>query len=286
MKPKIYFIALVSLLGLTISAGGSCLAAKTQKIDESYPVNPHKLLTLTLTIDAGQVKISNNDTPSQIHISVEYNDRYDRVEINYHERINEFSISIDRESWMKSMDEDRTPKLLVALPTDVVMAIDSKIKAGEIKFDLGGLKLRDFKLLNYAGEVKVDFAVPNQIEMEFLDIDVKIGETRLKRLGNARFHKARIDGGIGELSIDFSGQCCTSARADIDLDIGATTIYLPRELGVRFDRATLGFLTQAHIDFDFDKKGRFYYSPGYESADKRLDFSISAGIGELQVIYR
>ncbi len=286
MKTPMKFLVLLSLLGLTTLSSGPSIAAKFQKIDKSYAVNPQKTLTIVMEIDAGQVKISCHDEPSQVHVSTEYDDRYDQVEISHHERTNEFSLFMDRDNWLKSMVDDRTPNLMLSLPTDVVMVLDSKIKAGEIKFELGGLKLRDFKLHNYAGEVEIDFDTPNLIEMEFLDIDVSIGETTLRRLGNARFHRARINGGIGELSVDFSGEGSSNARADIDLDIGETTIYLPRGLGVRFDHTTLGFLTEANIDFDFDKKGHHYYSPGYESAAKTLDCSISAGIGELRVIYR
>lgn len=286
MKSKIYCFTLFGILGWAMTSGGACLAAKFQTIDKDYPIDPQKTLTVSVAVDAGQVKISANDKLGEIHVSLDYDDRYAEIEINHNEPINEFFISIDREDWLKSIDDDRAPKLSMALPTDVVIRLNSKIMAGEVKFELGELRLKDFRLQNSAGEVKVDFATPNQIEMELLEIDVKIGETRLRRLGNARFHQARINGGIGELSIDFSGQGCTSARADIDLDIGATTIYLPPKLGVRFDCATLGFFTLKQIDFDFEKKGRFYYSPGYESSVQRLDCSIFAGIGELRVVYR
>jgi predicted membrane protein len=168
----------------------------------------------------------------------------------------------------------------------VEIELSSKIKAGEINFELGDLKLKDFQLRNFAGEVEVDFSKPNPIEMELLDINVKVGETTLRRLGNARFRSAKINGGIGELSIDFAGEGLKSARAEIDLDIGETSIYLPHDLGVRFDSSTFGFLTQSSIDYEFIKKGRFYYSEKYESASKTMDFSISSGIGELRVIYR
>ncbi|MDZ7375951.1 MAG: cell wall-active antibiotics response protein [candidate division KSB1 bacterium] len=286
MKSKLYYITLLGILGWAMTTGETCFAAKFQTIDKHYPIDPQKTLIVSVAVDAGQVKISANEKLGEIHVWIEYDDRYDQIEINHNKGINEFFIAIDREDWLKSIEDDRAPKLSMALPTDVVIMLDSKIMAGEVKFELGDLRLKDFRLKNSAGEVKVDFPTPNQIEMELLEIDVKIGETRLRRLGNARFHQARINGGIGELNIDFSGQGCTSARADIDLDIGATTIYLPRELGVRFDSATFGFLTQKQIDFDFEKKGRFYYSPGYGSSAQRLDCSISAGIGELRVVYR
>ena len=239
-----------------------------------------------MNIDAGEIYVHKNEQPDRIFISVQYDDRSDEVDIDFNERKNELYLSIDRDKWFKSWDDHRAPKLEVLLPFDVEIELRNKIKAGEINFELGSLKLKDFQLRNFAGEVEVDFLTPNQVDMDFMDINVKVGATTLRRLSNARFRNAKINGGIGELSIDFSGDGLNSCRAEIDLDIGETSIYLPRDLGVRFDSSTFGFLTQSSIDYEFIKKGRFYYNENYKSAAQTMDFSISSGIGELRVIYR
>lgn len=41
--------------------------------------------------------------------------------------------------------------------------------------------------------------------MNSLDVNVKVGETQLRNLGNAHFRSADIDNGIGSLDVDFSG---------------------------------------------------------------------------------
>lgn len=286
MKRMKFLLALFTFLTCSITSFSIIYAAKLEKIEKTYSVKKQEILAVSLNIDAGEIRVHKNEQPDQVFIAVRYDDRSDEVAIDFDERKNELYVSIDREKWLKSCDEDRSPKLEVLLPFDVEIELRSKIKAGEINFDLGSLKLKDFQLRNLAGEVEVDFSKPNAIEMDLLDINVKIGETTLHRLNNARFRSAKINGGIGELSIDFAGEGLKSARAEIDLDIGETTIYLPRDLGVRFDSSTFGFLTQSSIDYEFVKKGRFYYSEKYESASKTMDFSISSGIGELRVIYR
>ena len=261
-------------------------AVKLEKIEKTYSVKQQEILSVSLNIDAGKINVHKNDQPDMIFISVQYDEDSDEIDFDFDKRKNELYISIDRDRWFKSWDDHRAPQLEVLLPFDVEIEFRSKIKAGEIKFDLGALKLSDFQLRNFAGEVEVDFSEPNQVEMEFMDINVKVGETTLRRLNNARFHNAKINSGIGELSIDFTGEGLKSSHAEIDLDIGETTIYLPHDLGVRFDSSTFGFLTQSKIDYGFIKKGRFYYSEQYESASKSMDFSISSGIGELRVVYR
>ena len=261
-------------------------AAKLEKIEKTYSVKQKEILSVSLNIDAGKINVHKNDQPDKIFISVQYDEDSDEIDFDFNERKNELYISIDRDRWFKSWDDHRAPQLEVLLPFDVETEFRSKIKAGEIKFDLGALKLTDFQLRNFAGEVEVDFSEPNQVEMEFMDINVKVGETTLRHLNNARFHNAKINSGIGELSIDFSGEGLKSSHAEIDLDIGETTIYLPHDLGVRFDSSTFGFLTQSKIDYEFIKKGRYYYSEQYDSTSKTMDFSISSGIGELRVVYR
>ncbi len=151
---------------------------------------------------------------------------------------------------------------------------------------MGGLRLTNFEIRNFAGEVQIEFRQPNKIEMNSLNINVKIGETTIKRLGNARFSDANINGGIGELYIDLSGEGTKSMDVEIDLDIGSTTILLPRDFGVKLRSSTMGFLTDTKLDSEFEKRGRYYYSSNYDSAAKTMYANIHSGIGELRVDLR
>ncbi|MBN2093104.1 hypothetical protein JW964_26005, partial [candidate division KSB1 bacterium] len=95
-----------------------------------------------------------------------------------------------------------------------------------------------------------------------------------------------INSGIGELFIDLTGKGTKSSHVEIDLDIGSTTIYLPSECGIKLKSSTLGFLTQTNFDFEFEKRGRYYYSNNYNKADKTIYVNIQSGIGELKVDLR
>ena len=152
--------------------------------------------------------------------------------------------------------------------------------------DIGGLSLRDFRLKIFAGEVVVDFAEPNKIVMNSLDINIKVGETQLRNLGNARFRNADIDNGIGALDIDFTGDLPESANAMIDLDIGETDIFLPDNLGVKLSVRKFLFLSDVNVSGNFRKSGNHYYSDNYDSNRKGLDLEVKPGIGELKVRYQ
>lgn len=259
---------------------------RSEKLDENYKVRLDTPFLVEIRMDAGRLAVQKNQTADYATVNLRYNDRRDEIDVEYNDRRNELSLIIDRRTWLHSDGHDGEPRLQLLLPTGAIIRLDASIKAGEIEFTLDSLNIDEFGLRSLAGEVTVDFAAPNRTELKMMDIDLTVGQARLRHLGNARFREARINGGIGELEIDFSGSGLSSASADIDLDIGETHITLPVDMGVRLDSATFGFLTQSRLDFKFDKKGRFYLSENYNDAQRKMDLSIHAGIGELTVRYR
>jgi len=273
------FTTLSFLLFSTISSQSGQL----KKVQEQYQISTHDELTVYIEIDAGEITIFSNKKSSEINVSGRINKKYDDLDIGYDKRQNEFSLTLDRRKWFESVTNDNTSKIEVVLPDNVVINLSSKVKAGTIDFNLGGLSIKNFKLRNFAGQVDVDFHKPNEIEMNSLDINVKIGETTFKRLGNARFSEATINGGIGELYIDLSGEGTKLMDVEIDLDIGSTSILLPRNFGIKLKSSTMGFLTDTNLDSEFDKRGRYYYTNNYDSASKTMYIDIHSGIGELNV---
>lgn len=282
-KKRILISAIIVFYLLMI---GLSWGSDFKDIKKRYQIQTGKNLIIYLDLDACKISLSKHNNPGEISISGQINEKYDELFIDYDKRHNEFSLTLERRKWFKSIKNDNASRLEILLPDDVIIELTGKIKAGEINFDLGGLKLKDFELRNFAGEVEVDFSQPNKIKMDLLDINVKIGATTLRRLGNARFSEANINGGIGELYIDLLGEGLKSSSVDIDLDIGSTTIYLPRNFGIKLKSNTLGFLTQTNMDSEFDKKGRYYYSKNYNSASKTMYVTIHSGIGELRVNLR
>ncbi|MDZ7340110.1 MAG: cell wall-active antibiotics response protein [candidate division KSB1 bacterium] len=286
MKPYQPFVVFLIHLLLSLPNNTISESRSAEKVNENYKVRLDVPLSVEINMKAGQVAVQKNQLSDQVTISLRYNDRVDEIDVEYNERRNELLMVVDRRNWLHSIRDDDVPQLQLLLPTAAVIKLDATIKAGKIEFMLDSLKISKFELQSWAGEVKVDFPSPNRTQMETLDIDLKIGEARLRHLGNACFREAHINGGIGQLEIDFAGSGLSSASADIDLDIGETRIYLPADVGVRLDSSTFGFLTQSRLDFKFDKKGRFYLSENYQSAGRKMDLSIRAGIGDLTVMYR
>lgn len=253
-----------------------------KKFKQRYKVTPGKTFRVKMNIDAGEIEILKSPRPYEMRINASYRkDMYD-FDVDFDKDRSKIYIDLDRRKWLESSDEDDS-HLTIELPPEVALDFESRIKAGEIDMDFGGLTLQEIQTTTWAGEVKIDFSEPNVTEMDYLLINTKVGETTIKNLGNARFKEAKINGGIGELKIDFSGDLLSRADVEVDLDIGETEILLPEDVAVKLRISKFLFLSDVQISGKLHKQGRYYRSENYELASKKLYLKVRPGLGELSL---
>jgi len=269
-------ISLIIFAVLFIS--GVSFGQKMEVMEESFNIE-NEPFTVEIDIEAGEFEIRKSDEPGVLKMRVEY--RSNRTDVQYKSRSDRFSLDIHNENW-RDGDNSRL-KAYIYLPDDRVIDLESRLKAGELDCELGGLSLRNVDIRTYAGEADIRFAEPNKVAMQLLDINCSVGEVNLKHLGNARFERAEINSGIGELTADFSGSYKSDGKVRLDLDIGETRITLPENLGVRLKVNKAGFLSSVNIGGDFDKRNGYYYSTAYDNSKYNLNMMISTGIGELSI---
>ncbi|MBD3274294.1 MAG: hypothetical protein GF372_03230 [Candidatus Marinimicrobia bacterium] len=270
---KISVIIFTALLLSGVSFGQNL-----EVIEESFAIDETPF-TVEIDMEAGQFEIRKSDEPGVLKMRVEY--RPNRADVRHKIRSDRFSLDIHNENW-RDGDNSRL-KTYIYLPDDKIIDLDTRLKAGELDCDLGGLRLRNVEIRTYAGEADIRFSEPNRIAMQMLDIHCSVGETNLKNLGNARFERADINSGIGELSVDFGGSYNGNGKVRLDLDIGETRITLPDNLGVRVKVNKAGFLSSVNMGGNFDERDGYYYTNGYSSSEYNLNMMISTGIGELSI---
>jgi hypothetical protein len=278
-----------TIVVLSIPAG---LAAQTDDVaSETFPfkVTGTKSLEVILDVDAGSVRVERGTEGASGSVQADYyRDDY-RVKVKFDEKENRLHVRVDNDNWTKIKHdkddrENRWAKIRVTLPHGVDQTMDARIKAGEVKMDAGGMRFREFSVTTWAGEVDIRFDEPNAVVMDDLEINTKVGESHLRKLGNARFKQALIDGGIGEMTLDFLGKLEGGSRAKVDLDIGETTVILPDSAGIRLRvGGGLGFLSHKSIDASLTQRGRYYYSDDYDGKEKGFYLLITPGLGELNV---
>lgn len=256
---------------------------ETEEFRKTYKMRTDRDARLRLDIDAGEIRLSRGQSDDEIHVWMLYTKSEFSHALSHDDRHNELDITFDKKGWFEYDSNRMSARLEIELPKEVQMRISTRIKAGDIDMQLGGLRIIDFALRTWAGEVNIDFDEPNKSEMRLLEINTKIGESSLRNLGNARFVNAEINGGIGELAIDFRGEMLKDASADVDLDIGETVILLPEKSGTKLSVSKFAFLSQVELPFSLEKEGRYYYTKNYRELGKTFQLRVNSGIGELRI---
>ncbi len=124
-----------------------------------------------------------------------------------------------------------------------------------------------------------DFGLTPLIPLE-LDVSMGAGDMRLD-LAGLTVSGLDISQGVGEITVLLPFQ--DSYRADISQAIGSIVVVVPDDIGVRLEvsRAISAF----SLPSDFEHRGDYYYSPGYDNAEDRADLEISQAIGNIEVRY-
>lgn len=152
---------------------------------------------------------------------------------------------------LSSHVEKVAPLLKTALPEGAEVDFDCRVKnLGYGNLDFGGLNVTDFRLKVRYGHVDVDFSTENRsIMRDEARFSMLGGDLAIENLANLKANEARINGGIGELSVDFGPKLHQDMEARLDLDIGNTTLTFPRGThvsikGTSRDLTEFGFLKQ------------------------------------------
>jgi hypothetical protein len=173
-------------------------------------------------------------------------------------------------------DQHATIELSPRLP----IALSLSFGAGEADVALGGLALEDVHVQTGASSSRVTFDAPNRVDAKRVRVEAGAAELRVSGLGNTRSPRFEFSGGVGETTLEFGGAWTRSATAQVNLGVGSVRLRLPRSLGVKIVRDS--FLSS----FDAGgmvKRENAWYSRNYEQARHKLDISIKAAVGSVEV---
>lgn len=206
-------------------------------------------------------------------------------------------------------EETRT----IALDNAESVNVELKMGAGELKLEGGARELMeghfsynidhwkpeiDYHLVGKRGILSVrqgkSHGIPvgnekNKWEIYLkndipLDLKLKFGAGEGKiDLREMTLNSLAIDMGVGEMTLDLSGERKKSLDVTIDGGIGHGTLYLPENLGVkiRIDGG-IGSVNAA----GFSKSGHVYTNDAYGKTDVLIDINIDAGIGSIDLKLR
>jgi hypothetical protein len=168
----------------------------------------------------------------------------------------------------------------VELSPEVNLSLDVSFGAVEAGIDLGGLRLTDARIRAAASQTSVRFSQPNRAICSSLELNAGAAKFEAVALGNSGCQEIRFDGGVGEVTLDLTGQWVADARLVANVAVGGLTLRLPRQLGVELvvDRFLASF-----NPVGFSRKGSSYFSEGYDRRERHLRVEIKTTVGDINV---
>lgn len=153
--------------------------------------------------------------------------------------------------------------------------------AGEGELDFTGLQLSDLELDMGAGDFTVRFDEPNSTDMHDLTVNAGASRLEISGIGNAGPRRVAVQGGVGDMTLDLTGDWPHSANIYVTAGVGALTLRLPDNVGVRV-RAAGGL---SGIDApDFHHSGNDYVNDAFGETATELDIRVTTGIGSVRLI--
>lgn len=176
----------------------------------------------------------------------------------------------------------KSGRLDLALSTRVPLDLDMKFGAVQTNMELGGLRVRSARIKTGASETDIAVSKPNAEKCSRLKIEVGAADFHAVGLGNLGCESIDLDGGVGDITLDFNGAWRGTSNIEINMGFGSLTLRLPRGLGVQVQKS--GFLAS----FDSQglvKRGNVYYSENWEKSTNRAFFNIDAAFGAVNVVW-
>lgn len=176
----------------------------------------------------------------------------------------------------------RSGHLDLLLGPTIPLSLVLKFGAAEADVELGGLRIRDAQISTGASKTAIRISEPNPDVCRTIRFEVGAAQFDARGLGNLNAERLSLSGGVGEVTLDFTGRWRTNLTADIEMGLGALTLRVPRGLGVRVRKSGIltGFDSQGLI-----KRGDVYFSEDWDASEHRLTVNIDAALGSIRLAW-
>ena len=174
----------------------------------------------------------------------------------------------------------KSGELSLDLSPDIPLDLDLDFGAVEADLELGGLQVERIDVETGASDTEISFSERNEATCERLEISMGAAALTARGLANANCRVVRGEGGVGELTLEFSGDWRQDIQADLTMALGSLKIVVPENIGVRVDKDT--FLT----DFSgprFSKRDGVYYSDNWDRAARKLTIDLDGAFGSIEI---
>lgn len=171
-------------------------------------------------------------------------------------------------------------EMRLSLSPDIPLDLDLDFGAVEAELELGGLHVERISVETGASDTRLGFSEPNTATCDRIEITMGAAALTATGLANANCRLVEAEGGVGDLTLDFTGEWRQDMHADLTMALGSVTLVVPENVGVRVQKST--FLT----NFDsprFHKRGGTHYSESWDRAEHKLTIDLEGAFGSMKV---
>jgi hypothetical protein len=269
----------VSLTLVLVSWGGLAHAQELRSFSTFRQMHGDTRLTAQLEYAAGILRVGAGPAGELYRMELAYDAaRYVPVsDFDNREGSVVLGLNAAGEGGVRVVSRDQLRQVAaVTLSPEVDLTLSLRLGAAEAEVDLGGMRVRNFAARTGASRTLIRFSRPNPARCQVAAITAGAAEVTVMGLGNSRCDEIQFEGGVGRVTLDFSGAWSSSSQAKIRMAMGGLTLRLPRQVGVRLqmDKFLSSFDPVGLVG-----KGDFYESPGYSRAERHLNIDLTTAVG-------
>jgi hypothetical protein len=261
---------------LLLALPAASAAQDWRTINTSRRFAGEELLRVNVAYGAGRLSIGPGSSNSLFHATLRYDARVFSP-LNQYQN-GELRIGVhDAKIRGRNMQAGR---LDLTLGPSVPLDLDLEFGAGEADVELGGLRVRQAVIQTGASETSVRVSKSNPEPCSLAKFEIGAAKFYAEGLGNLNCQDIDVDGGVGEVTLDFTGAWRTDSNVEIDMGLGSLTLRVPRGLGlsVRKSGVLASFDSQGLV-----KRGNVFYSENFEKAARKLTVNLDAALGVIKV---
>ncbi len=275
-----------TLLVLSLVAGTGLAHGQTMRsFSSARQVHGETNLTATVRLASGTLRLAPGGASLLYNMKIVYDaDRFKPLGI-YDPVASEAVLGLESIGGgglrvSKAAQLDQAANLVLSSAVD--LTLDARLEAVNAELELGGMRLVAFTLHNNGSRTVARFTQPNRVGCLRGEFRAGAAEFKVSGLGNSRCRIIAFHGGVGRAMLEFSGNWRNDMRLEASMAAGGLTIKLPRGLGVRM--TTDNFLAILDPQGFIERDGE-YVSQNYQQADRHLDISLKASLGQVTVLW-
>lgn len=275
-------IMTAALVAVALAFAGGAEAQNQKRVSMSRQLDGDRPINVEVQYAMGRLKIRPTATDGTLYrMDLEYDEDLFRPIAEYAPGQLLIGTESLKHRFRFSRDME-AGELNLELSTEVPMDLNLEFGAVRADIDLGGLRITRLRVETGASETRLRVSRPNPERARVVSFEVGVASFTARELGNLNADRIELEAGVGDITLDFTGEWTEDARVSIEMGLGSLELRIPRGLGVKLtkDAFLVSLDSQGLV-----KRGDAYYSLDYDDADVRLTIDIEAAFGSIDVVW-